>query len=173
MKALIYIPDSRLCQVTDQDFPVAHEFMWVDCDADVLPETHDYQDGAFVLKPDVVLSNFYSQCAPASLDKVNALLAGNYTGLELAAFKKNNALIGVDAVRAYTVDGAPTGSTLLSLRTLTNDAINLGVPLFVFVCPQSGITLEDFTDYFAKLGFVHIVSMNGGNHMTLPVQVQS
>jgi len=167
MKALIYIPDNRLCQVTDHDFPVAHEFMWVDCDSNVLPETHDYQDNAFVLKPDVVLSNFYGQCAATTFSKIGPVLSKEYTGLEIAPFNKNGKLLGIDAVRAYTVDGAPIGTAMLSIKTWAKDCQDAGVSAFSWLSPTSGVTLEELTELLEKLGFVKIISADGGNYMAM------
>jgi len=56
-KALIYSPNNTLCQVSEQDFPVAIDFMWVDCDDEVKPETHYFDGTAFVLRRDVPLTN--------------------------------------------------------------------------------------------------------------------
>ena len=167
MKALVYIPQNKVCQVTEQDFPVAHEFMWVDCDADVLPETHDYQDGAFVLKPEVVLSNFYNQCTATTFSKMSPVLSKEYVGLESAPFNKNGKLLGIDAVRAYTVDGAPIGTAMLSIKTWAKDCQDAGISAFTWLAPISGVTLEEFTELFEKLGFVKIISANGGNYMAL------
>jgi hypothetical protein len=167
MKALIYTPDNRLCQVTDQDFPVAHEFMWVDCDADVLPETHDYQDGAFVLKPEIVLSNFYSQFAATTWSKISPVLSKEYVGLEIAPFNKNGKLLGIELLRVYTVDGAPIGTSMLSIKTWAKDCQDAGVSAFTWLAPTYGVTLEEFTGLFEKLGFVKIISANDGNYMAM------
>jgi len=52
-KALIYSPNNTLCQVSEQDFPVAVDFMWIDCDDEVKPETHCFDGTTFVLRKDV------------------------------------------------------------------------------------------------------------------------
>lgn len=48
MRALIDPRFNRVCQLADEDFPVADPLFWVDADESVMPDATTYCDGQFI-----------------------------------------------------------------------------------------------------------------------------
>lgn len=48
MRALIDPRNNRVCQVAEDEFPVAEPLIWVDAPDGILPDVHAYADGRFL-----------------------------------------------------------------------------------------------------------------------------
>lgn len=91
MKALIQ-PDGRIAQiVADADvFEVHSDLIWVDCDANITVDTHEFVDGSICAKPEVSPSpdaNGFIQAVKSELGGILAISAIPSASLVFAAIQ--------------------------------------------------------------------------------------
>lgn len=73
MKALI--DGSRVCQVAENEFPVAPPLFWVDAPDGIVPDSHTYVDGQFVEPAPVVIETPPEPTKAQLMAQVQALMA--------------------------------------------------------------------------------------------------